>query len=70
MWFVLAVLSAVFQSIYDILSKRSLREIDEYIMAGAVVAGAFVCLLPLVCLIGIPSIGPEFLDGSLHCGGA
>ena len=45
-WFIFAVLTALFESLKDVFSKRSLGEVDEYIAAWSLRVFALPFLLP------------------------
>lgn len=59
-WFIFAVFTALFESLRDITSKRSLRNVDEYAAGWAHRFFASLFLLPVLLLVGIPAIGGEF----------
>ena len=59
-WFVFAILTAFFESLRDISSKRSLRNVDEYAAGWAHRFFATLFLLPVLLFMGIPAIGGEF----------
>jgi len=57
---VFAFLTAFFESIKDVLSKRSLKGINEYVVAWALWFFPFPLLLIVLMIMGIPSIGSQF----------
>ena len=59
-WFIYAFLTAFFESIKDVLSKRTLKDIDEYVVAWSLWFLALPLLIPFLFIIGIPSINPPF----------
>lgn len=59
-WFVLATLTAFFESLKDVFSKRSLKTLDEYIVACSLMFFALPFLVPLLFFIEIPSLGEHF----------
>ena len=59
-WFIFAFLTAFFESTKDIFSKKSLKNIDEYIVAWALRFFALPFLLPLLFFIKIPVLGDQF----------
>lgn len=70
-WLVLAILTAFFESLKDVFSKKSLKFLDEYLVASVGMIVASIALLPLLAIVGIPSIGPHFgmaivIGGSLN----
>jgi uncharacterized membrane protein len=70
-WLVFAILTAFFESLKDVSSKHSLRNLDVYIVAWVANIFAVIFLLPLLLLSGIPKIEPQFwialfIGGSLN----
>lgn len=59
-WFIFAVFTALFESLRDITSKRSLRNVDEYAAGWAHRFFATMFLAPVLLLTGIPAIGGGF----------
>jgi drug/metabolite transporter (DMT)-like permease len=59
-WFILSVLTAFFESMKDISSKRSLRNIDEYIVSLSLTLFALPFLIPFLFFIKIPHLGNQF----------
>ncbi len=59
-WVVFAFLTAFFESIKDVLSKKSLKEIDEYVVAWSLWFFPIPLLLIILFITGIPSIEPSF----------
>jgi drug/metabolite transporter (DMT)-like permease len=59
-WYILCLLTALFESLKDVTSKQSLRFFDEYWVTWATQITAVLCLLPLLWWQGIPPIGPDF----------
>ncbi len=71
LWLVFATLTAIFESLKDVASKRSLKNVDEYIVSWSLIIFTLALLLPLLFFIKIPAIGDQFylaliLDGSLN----
>lgn len=60
-WFVFALLSALFYSLKDALSKSGLRDTDEYVVAWAFRFFTFLFLMPVLALAGIPPLGGSFI---------
>ena len=70
-WLGLAILTAFFESLKDVFSKKSLIFLDEYVVACAGMAIAAISLLPVLAFVGIPTLGPNFwmalaIGGSLN----
>ncbi|MCX5962687.1 MAG: EamA family transporter [Cyanobacteria bacterium] len=70
-WLGLAILTAFFESLKDVFSKKSLNFLDEYVVASAGMAIAAISLLPVLAFVGIPTLGPNFwmalaIGGSLN----
>lgn len=70
-WLGLAILTAFFESLKDVFSKKSLNFLDEYVVACAGMAIAAISLLPILAFVGIPTLGPNFwmalaIGGSLN----
>ena len=59
-WLILAILTAVFESLKDIASKRSLKNVDEYVVAWAMMGFTLPILLPLLLIIDIPPLNVQF----------
>src|ERR1700756_1981288 len=68
-WFILSVLTAFFESMKDISSKRSLRNIDEYIVSLSLTLFALPFLIPFLFFIKIPHIGNQFWTALFLGGG-
>ena len=71
LWLVFATLTAIFESLKDVASKRSLKNVDEYIVSWSLIIFTLALLLPLLFFIKIPPLGDQFylaliLDGSLN----
>ncbi len=56
-WFIFSFLTALFESLKDVFSKKSLKNIDEYIVSLALRFFALPFLLPLLFFIEVPSLG-------------
>jgi len=61
MWIILSFLTVFFESIKDVFSKKTLKDIDEYIVAWALRVFALPFLLPILFFIKIPELGDKFL---------
>ena len=59
-WILYSFLTAFFTSLKNVFSKKSLKNIDEYIAAWALRFFALLFLLPLLFFIEIPVIGNQF----------
>ncbi|MBN2144862.1 MAG: EamA family transporter [Candidatus Aureabacteria bacterium] len=60
LWLPISLCTAFFDSMKDVFSKKSLVQVDEYIVAWAYRAMGFPFLLPILFFIPIPEIGPSF----------
>ncbi|MFO8078264.1 MAG: EamA family transporter, partial [Thermoplasmatota archaeon] len=59
-WIVFAFLTAFFESIKDVLSKKSLKEIDEYVVAWSLWFFSIPFLVLVLFIVGIPKIDSSF----------
>ena len=59
-WLIFAVLTAVFDSLKNLVSKRGLQSADEYVVAWASRFFALPLLLPLLFWIERPELGDRF----------
>jgi uncharacterized membrane protein len=59
-WLLFAILTAFFESLKDVSSKYSLRNLDVYIVAWVANIFAVIFLIPLLLLDGIPKIETQF----------
>ena len=60
-WILFAGLSAFFESLKDLISKRSLTQINPYLVGWSLVLFALPLLWPLVWIQGFPSFGDRFM---------
>jgi uncharacterized membrane protein len=60
-WFIFAVLTALFDSMKDVSSKYSLKNIDEYIVSWSFRFFALLFLIPLLPFTEIPPMDSQFL---------
>lgn len=60
LWFIFAFLTALFEATKDVLSKKSLKDIDEYVVAWSLPFFALPFLLPILLFTEIPSLGERF----------
>jgi drug/metabolite transporter (DMT)-like permease len=74
-WLIFAWLTALFESLTDVASKKGLQYLDEYTVAFSIRFFTFIFLIPVVILIaiflGLPYIGSQFwtallIGGSLN----
>lgn len=70
-WFLLSAFTAFLESAKDVASKKSLKNIDEYIVSWSLGFFALPFLIPLLFLIDIPKLSPKFwlmllIGGSLN----
>lgn len=69
MWFLFSFLTAFFESLKDVFSKRGLKkDIDEYVVAWSLKFFAVLALIPLTFFSSIPLLGPR-LWPALFAGG-
>lgn len=59
-WPLFAFLAALFSSLDSVFMKKSLKYMDEYLVAGAFRFFSFPFLLPLLFFIEIPALGGQF----------
>jgi len=59
-WFIFAFLTALFEATKDVFSKKSLKDIDEYVVAWSLPFFALPFLLPLLLFTKIPALGEQF----------
>lgn len=69
--FISAFLTAFFESVKDVFSKKGLQAVDEYIASFSFKFFALPFLIPLVFIFGIPHLGSNYIialiiDGSLN----
>ena len=60
-WIIFAFLAALFVSLMNVASKKSLKNTDEYIVAWSLRLFALPFLIPLLLIIEIPNLGNQFL---------
>ena len=68
-WIPLVLLVAFFDSLIDVLAKRTLRHVNAYVVAWSLRAFALCLLLPLLWQIGVPPLGNRFFLALLVGGG-
>ena len=59
-WILLSFLAAFFYSLSDLLSKFSLKDADEWVVAWGIRAFSLPLLVPLLFFIDIPELGWDF----------
>lgn len=59
-WYIFAILGAIFDSTFYMLSKQLLKTIDQYVLASGVFLSSFIVLLSVSIYRGIPDIGAAF----------
>ncbi len=59
-WFIFAILTALFDSMKDVFSKNSLKNIDEYIVSWSFRFFALLFVIPFLAFIEIPSLNIKF----------
>lgn len=69
LWFVLSLLSGLSQSTRDLLSKRSLQDLDEYTVVFSRSIFSTFCLLPVFLIIRIPHLDFVFWFAVLSSAG-
>ena len=60
MWLILAILSAFFEAVKDVVSKHNLKANDEYVVTWSLTFFTAVFLTPLLFIIEIPSLNQQF----------
>jgi len=69
MWLFFASLTAFFEACKDATGKQSLKTLDEYSVLFSFMAIGVVILLPVLWIVGVPTIQPEFWLALLIGGG-
>lgn len=59
-WFLLAFMTAFFDSLKYVFSKEGLKKLDEYVIALSLSLFALPFLIPILLFIEIPSLGNNF----------
>lgn len=59
-WILFAFLTALFESLKDVTSKRGLQRFDEYIIAASLILFQLPFMIPLYLFIEIPALGDRF----------
>jgi len=68
-WILFATLTAFFESSKDVVSKRGLQTLDEYVVAWSMVFFTLPLMIPFLGLIEIPELGDNFFK-ALIAGGS
>lgn len=66
--FLFAAFTAFFESLKDVFSKKSLKNLDEYVVAWALHFFVLIFVAPLLLVIGIPPIGNRFWEALIITG--
>ena len=69
MWLLFASLTAFFEACKDATGKQSLKTLDEYSVLFSFMAIGVVVLLPILWVVGIPTLQPGFWLALLIGGG-
>lgn len=67
-WFFFAFLTAFFESLKDVATKKSVRHVSAYVTAWAWASFSLFLLVPLLLLDGIPTPGEQFWLALLSAG--
>ena len=59
-WLILSILTAFFESLKDVFSKKSLKTLDSSLVACVTMSIAALVLLPSLLITGVPTLGPDF----------
>ncbi len=68
MWFFFSILTAFFESLKDVTSKKVLKEIDEYFVSWSLRFFSSIFLIPVLFFIEIPELGKSFFIALLSAG--
>ncbi|QDZ39620.1 EamA family transporter [Euhalothece natronophila Z-M001] len=60
-WVIFATLTALFESLKDVTSKRGLNTLDEYVVAWSMIFFTLPLMLPLLGIIERPELGENFI---------
>ena len=60
MWLILAILSAFFEAVKDVVSKHNLKANDEYVVTWSLTFFTAAFLTPLLFIIEIPRLNQQF----------
>ncbi len=59
-WFIFSILTAFFESMKDVFSKKSLKNIDDYIVSWSYSFFSLPFLIPILFFMEIPSLSIQF----------
>lgn len=59
-WFLLSISAAFFVSIQDVIRKKALKNIDNYVFTWGMIFFSFIFLVPLLFFIEIPKLWDNF----------
>lgn len=59
-WLFLSILTAFFESLKDVFSKKSLKELDSSLVAFVTMSMAAIVLMPVLWVTGVPTLGRDF----------
>lgn len=68
LWFIFSFFTAFFESLKDVFSKKSLKNVDEYVVSWALRFFALPFLIPLLFFVDIPSLDNQFWTALLVSG--
>ena len=60
LWFLFALLTAFFESLKDVFSKKNLKDVDEYLVSWSLGFFTLLFMSPLLFFTDIPSLGGQF----------
>ncbi len=59
-WFIFSILTAFFESMKDVFSKKSLKNIDDYIVSWSYSFFSLPFLIPILFFMEVPSLSTRF----------
>jgi len=69
LWLLFALLTAFFESLKDVFSKKGVAHVDEYVVAWSWRVFALPFLVPVLLLVDVPSLSAEFWKALIISGG-
>lgn len=60
MWFLFSIITAFFESLKDVTSKKGLKEVNEYFVSWSLRFCSTIFLIPFLFFIDIPNLGKQF----------
>ncbi len=69
LWLLFALLTAFFESLKDVFSKKGVVHVDEYLVAWSWRVFALPFLLPVLFFVSVPAVGSEFWKALIISGG-